>query len=371
MSERSIVQVTLWNSPYLGNVMSSELALATAAQERLGLKTHFVLADGAAGQPWLADLEAAGTTWSVLPPDKGTWRAHIDTAVRDHHATLVHTHFTAADLQGAAAAAAVGVPCVWHIRTGFNGYPLAQRVKDLYKMRVVARRNVAKIVAVSPWLGALAARRGAPSDRIEVLPNAIVVERFAQLPDRTAARERFGLDPDADVVLGLGWWPDVKGVDVLLDALESLAGRHPRMQGLLVGEDQMEQFLAERAPQPPPWLRTSRFVSDSAWLFAAADVFVSASRHEGQSSAIGEALACGLPVVMSDIGGTAGWGGAPHVLTFPSEDAPALGAQLERLLADGPETRIAAGAQNREWVRGNVGIEAWCVRHCELYASLL
>jgi glycosyltransferase involved in cell wall biosynthesis len=371
VSERTIVQVTLWNSPYLGNVMTSQLSLAAVTRARLGLGTHFVLAHGAADQPWLADLEAAGTTWSVLSPERRAWRAHLHQVVRESPTALVHTHFTAADLQSAAAAAAVGAPCIWHIGTGFTGYSPRQRVKDLVKMRIVARRHVARIVAVSPWLGELARRRGAPADRIEVLPNAIVVDRFAHLPERAAARERFGLDPDADVVLGLGWWPEVKGVDVLLDALEAVAARHPRMQALLVGEEWMEAFLAERSPQPPAWLRTSRFVSDSAWLFAAADVFVSASRHEGQSSAIGEALACGLPVVMSDIPGTAGWGGAPQLATFESGNVGELASRIDRFLSDEPALRVAAGEQNPRWVRGHAGIDAWCARLCDVYASLI
>jgi glycosyltransferase involved in cell wall biosynthesis len=368
---RTVVQVTLWNSPYLGNLMSSELALATAVRARLGLGTHFVLARGAEGQPWLADLDAAGVTWSILPTGGRARRAHLEAVIREHDVALVHTHFTVADLSAASAAAATGVPCVWHIRTGFTGYPLAQRLKDLVKMRLVARRRVARIITVSPWLAEFIARRGAPRGRIETVPNPIVTERFAQLPERGVARERLGLDAGADVVLCMGWWPDVKGVDVLVDALQAIAERHPGMNALLVGEEVMQSFLSQRLPERPPWLRTSGFVSDSAWLFAAADIFVSASRHEGQSSAIGEALACGLPVVMSDIPGTAGWGGAPHIATFPSEDASALAVELERLFEVPSETRVAAGVENREWVWEHFAIDVWFDKICAIYRELL
>lgn len=371
VTERSIVQVTLWNSPYLGNFMSSELALAGAVRTRFGLGTHFVLAHGAEGQPWLADLDAAGVTWSILSPRRRVWRAHLDAVMSERAAALVHTHFTIADLPAARAAAAIGMPCVWHVRTGFTGYPLRQRATDLLKMRIAARRRVARIITVSPWLAEFVAARGAPRERIEMVPNAIVAERFADPPDRAAARERFGLDADADVVLCMGWWPEVKGVDVLLDGLAMIADRHPAMSLLLVGEEQMQSFLAERLPVRPSWLRTSSFVSDSAWLFAAADIFVSASRHEGQSSAIGEALACGLPVVMSDIPGTAMWGGAPHMLTFGSEDAAALGSRLEQLLGCSDEQRAAAGARDRDWVLKNFAIDAWDNRICAIYEDLL
>jgi glycosyltransferase involved in cell wall biosynthesis len=371
MAERSVVQVTLWNSPYLGNFMCSELALARAVRTRFGLGTHFVLAHGAEGQPWLGDLDAAGVTWSILPARRRATRAHLDAVARERAAALVHTHFTLADLPAARAAAGVGVPCVWHVRTGFNGYPLLQRATDVLKMRIVPRRRVARIITVSPWLAEFVAARGAPRERIEMVPNAIVADRFAESPDRRVARERFGLDADANVVLCMGWWPEVKGVDVLIDGLQTVADRHPAMSLLLVGEEQMQSFLARQLPTRPPWLRTSSFVSDSAWLFAAADIFVSPSRHEGQSSAIGEALACGLPVVMSDIPGTALWGGAPHMLTFPSEDSAALGSRLDRLLEGSAEERVAAGAQNRDWLLENFAIDAWCERLCTIYEDLL
>lgn len=370
MTGRSAIQVTLWNSAYLGNFMWSELLLARAVRDRLGLTTHFVLDHGAEDQPWLADLDAAGHSWSILPADGGAWREHLAGCVREHDGALVHANFTAADLQSAAVAHRAGVPCIWHIRTGFNGYPMRQRAKDLVKMRVVARRRVAHIIAVSPWLGQFAQRRGAPAERVSVVPDPTVFERFAELPDRSAARERFGLDRDALVVLGLGWWPEVKGVDILLDAVSAISGRYCSMQTLLVGEERMRSFLAERDDQPD-WLRLSGFVEDPAWLFAAADVFVSASRHEGQSSAIGEALACGLPVVMSDIPGTTPWGKAPHVLRFPSEDRQALAAILDELLASSAQTRAQAGSKNRSWSKLNSGVEAWSAQLCSIYKHAL
>jgi glycosyltransferase involved in cell wall biosynthesis len=371
MNAGSIVQVTLWDSPYLGNFMLSELALADAVREQFGLGTHFVLAPQAGGQPWLGELDAQGVSWSVLPADRRRWRAHLDEVVREQRAALVHAHFTAVDLQAAAAAAAAGVPCVWHVRTGFTGYPLAQRVKDLFKLRIVARRRVARIIAVSPWLAQLAERRGAPRGRIETIPNAIAADRFAQLPERAAAREQLGLDPDAVVVLCLGWWPDIKGVDLFVDALQALAERHPNLNALLVGEEQMRDFLAERLPETPSWLRLSRFVEDSALLFAATDVFVSASRAEGQSSAIGEALACGLPVVMSDIPGTSLWGEAPGVQTFPTEQSGPLADAVERLLQAPAQERVAAGEQNRQWLQENFSLSGWCERVCAVYRALL
>jgi glycosyltransferase involved in cell wall biosynthesis len=204
---------------------------------------------------------------------------------------------------------------------------------------------------------------------VALVPNAIVLDRFERLPDRVAARRRFGIDLESDVALALGWWPDAKGADLVVAALEQMHRDGTGPVALIVGEDRLERFLARELPHGAPWLRTSRFVEDAAWLYAAADVFVSASRHEGYSYAVGEALACGLPVVLSDIGGTRLFAAAPGVVQFPSGDAAALAAVLGRLLAD--PGRTALGAANRAWAHAHLAIEPWCERMVELYRGLI
>src|SRR5664279_2999234 len=74
MTERSVVQVTLWNSPYLGNFMSSELVLAGAVRARFGLGTHFVLEHGARRR-------------------RGRW----ELAFQDRHARTARTHAEVAE----------------------------------------------------------------------------------------------------------------------------------------------------------------------------------------------------------------------------------------------------------------------------------
>lgn len=366
---RSVVQVTLWDSPYLGNFMSSQLVLADAVASELGLATHLVLAEGAAGQSWLPELDRPHLSWSILPASGRRRRIqHLRLVAQEHRATIVHSHFTEADVEALAAAQRSDARCIWQMHTGFESYSLRQRLKDLVKVGVLGRR-VDRVVAVSDWVATLARRRGFRGDRVVLVPNAIVLDRFATLPDRATARGQFGLDEQAEVALALGWWPEAKGADVVLAALERLNENGNGPVGLLVGEERMERFVQHVLPEGAPWLRMTRFVEDAAALYAAADVFVSASRHEGYSYALGEALACGLPAVLSDIEGTRMFEQAPAAFSFPVGDAAALAALLARVLAD-PE-RAGLGAANRDWAFEHLGIAPWCSRMTALYRALL
>lgn len=369
MTEATVVHVTMWDSPYLGNFMHAQFALAELVWERFGLRTHFVLASGASDVPWLGELEARGLGFSVPPAGAQALDAHLRDLLATSTPALVHTHFTTGDLAGARAAHRAGVPCVWHVHTGFEGYPAAQRAKDLLKMRIVARRRVARIITVSTWLEQLVRRRGGPASKIVAIPNAIVVGRFEALLPKADARKLFGVPDDGPLVLALAWWPEAKGADVLLDALELLAAEGRPVNALLVGEERLRELVAARGLGDAPWLTISGFVADPAQLFAAADLFVSSSRHEGAPYALGEALACDLPVVTTDIPGVAGYLGAPGVSTVPSVDPRALADAIAARTA--PSAPAEEPGAARAWVDRELGLDTWCRRVADVYAELL
>jgi glycosyltransferase involved in cell wall biosynthesis len=140
-----------------------------------------------------------------------------------------------------------------------------------------------------------------------------------------------------------------KGHDVLVEALPALAERFPELAVVVVGEGHLREPLTRRAAElgVANVLHLPGHRTDARMLLDAADVFVLPSRQEGLPLAALEAMDAGLPVVGTDVVGTAEVvaDGGTGVLVRPG-DAPALGAALSTLLAD-PELRAAQGGAGR------------------------
>ncbi len=145
-----------------------------------------------------------------------------------------------------------------------------------------------------------------------------------------------------------------KGHDVLLDALEEL-GDLP-WQCVCVGRLDRDQAFADRLRGRAPAGRVSfpgpRTGDDLDRSYAAADLVVLASRAETYGMVVTEALARGLPVIASDVGGVTealgqGAGGARPGRLVPPEDSAALAAALRAWLTD-PELRAAWRRAARE-----------------------
>jgi glycosyltransferase involved in cell wall biosynthesis len=196
----------------------------------------------------------------------------------------------------------------------------------------------------------------ADARRAVVVPNGVDTARFrpAAAHARVALRRSLGFADDEFVLLYTGRFVSVKGVDVLLAALEVLrtSGRLAGVRVCLVGSGELQMddaghlLRVENAPLAahvtvcPP-------TADVAPYLQAVDAFVFPSRREGMPNSVLEAIAAGLPCVLSDI--------APHrelaaanprarVWLFASGDAAALAASAAACVAACRGTRPDADA---------------------------
>jgi glycosyltransferase involved in cell wall biosynthesis len=327
-----------------------ERALGGGERQVLGLLTHVRaaghrqhLAADPAGRlaPLAADL---GIAVEPLPI-----RNHLDViAARRLRALLARERFDVVHFHTARAHALAAflpsTPRTARVVTRRMDYAL----RGGWYTRRLYNTGVDAVVAISAGVRAALVASGVHAARDEVNPSGVEAERFAVGPElRAAARARFALPADAFVVAMVGALEARKGHAVLLDGLTALAD--PRPVALCAGEGGERAALVARTAAlglegTVRWLGR---IDDVAAILAAADVLVMPSRHEGLGVAALEAMAAGLPVIASRVGGLpeAVVDGETGLL-IPPEDAPALAAAIGSLALDRPRARAlgAAGA---------------------------
>jgi glycosyltransferase involved in cell wall biosynthesis len=287
--------------------------------------------------------------------------------LRRERPAVFHAHMSSpvACKWGLAAAVAARVPAV--LGTVQVGAYEPDRSSYL-QLRALAR-GVDRYLAVSGEIAdELVERLGWPAEKVEVVYNAVDVERAA-VPAPPGLREQLGGSETRPLVLTPARLDAQKGHPVLLEAIAELPG--PLF--LFAGEGPERAALESRAQRLGVADRV-RFLGrreDVPQLLAACDVFALPSLYEGSSLAVLEAMAAGIPIVSSAIGGTEeliddGRSG----LLVPPGDAGALAAALRKVVED-PELRrsLVAGARRR--VDAGLRREQMASRVVDVYRELL
>ncbi len=222
------------------------------------------------------------------------------------------------------------------------------RLRGGWYTRRLYNHGVQAVVAISDGVRSALIASGVEAARIHLVPSGVEADRFTPSEARRrAARTGLALADDAWVLAAIGALEERKGHDVLLDALACL--RDPRLTLLVAGDGSRLEALRARvgALGLGSAVRFLGRLDDVAPVLAAADVLVMPSRQEGLGVAALEAMAAGLPVIASRVGGL------PEAvvdgdtgLLVPPENAPALADAIVRLADDRPRARAlgAAGA---------------------------
>ncbi|MEO5373136.1 MAG: glycosyltransferase family 4 protein [Alphaproteobacteria bacterium] len=189
---------------------------------------------------------------------------------------------------------------------------------------------------------------GIPEQRVVTLRNGVDLDLFRP-GDRAAARERLGLA--GPTLLSVGLLIERKGHDLVIGALPELPG----VTLLIAGEGPERSSLEHLAARLGVAERV-RFLGQVAHerlpdLYTAADCLVLASSREGWANVLLEAMACGTPVVASDVWGTAEVVASPAAgLLLAERTAREVARTVTRLLASPPErAAIRAYAEGYDW----------------------
>ncbi|MGH7279356.1 MAG: glycosyltransferase family 4 protein [Candidatus Rokuibacteriota bacterium] len=219
--------------------------------------------------------------------------------------------------------------------------------------------GAAGVVTVSQSLKQLAMRLGLAEWRIRVISNG-VDSRVFQPRDRALARRACGLAGDRRVVLTVGGIYEDKGQHLVLEALPQILARHPAFLYVMIGEMRRDRYrarldaLIERhGLQRHVLFAGGRPHQELAHWYAASDLFCLATRSEGWANVLLEALACGVPVVSTDVGGNPEIVGDERLgLLVPYGDRAALTAAILRALGtEWDRSAMAAYARRHSWDR--------------------
>ncbi len=267
---------------------------------------------------------------------------------------IVHTHTSKAGFVGRLAAWLARVPVVIHQPHGhvFYGYWNRPRTAMFVALERLAAHWTDTIVTLTQREVAehLQRRIGRP-EQFVVVPSGVPTRVVrASAPSRAEARARLRLSPEAYVIAGVGRLVPVKGFDLLVTALAEVAARVPSTHLLLIGSGAEHDALQARASAlgVADRLHITGAVTDVTSCLAGADVLAAPSRNEGMGRVLVEAMALGLPVVGTRVGGIADVVTAECGLLVPPEDASALADALADLGLDAARrAKLGAAARPR------------------------
>lgn len=226
-------------------------------------------------------------------------------------ATLIDAHFLYPDGWAATRIGlALGLPVTITIRGSKDEWLIET---DRRPRLVEAMRSAVKLFAVSEALKRNVAQRlGIDEAKVAVIGNGVDLDKFGPV-DRAEARRRLGIAGSARVLIGVGNLIPTKGFHRIIALLPALRARHPDLLFLIVGggasqgdmRDELEALARRLGVADAVRLCGCQPHDALAWYYGAADVFAQATEFEGWSNVLLEAMACGLPVVTTRVGGNA------------------------------------------------------------------
>jgi glycosyltransferase involved in cell wall biosynthesis len=299
--------------------------------------------------------------------------------IRAARPDLVQTWMYHADLLGGAAARLAGrMPVVWGLHNT-NLDPRHTKRSTRWVVRACAalsRRVPNKIVSCSDAGVRIHVEQGYAAERFVSIPNGF--DTTALQPDpaqRTAVRAELGLAENAVVIGQVARFDPQKDHHNFVRAAARVAGQRPDAHFVLVGKG-----CAPDNATLAGWIDATgcaeRFHllglrADAGRLLGAFDVAVLSSAYgEAFPLVVGEAMACGVPCVATDVGDAARIIGDTGRIVAP-RDAPALAAAVLELLAPSATERAAFGAAARSRIVAEFSLPAVAARYAALYDELI
>jgi glycosyltransferase involved in cell wall biosynthesis len=225
------------------------------------------------------------------------------------------------------------------------------------------------------------------STRIEYIPNGVKLDRFRpgrteqETQARESLRQHFGIPQGHTVIVAVGAIMPRKSPDVVIRAWRKILSQQPNTHLLFVGprtdthDSKLKDFGREIADliatsAAPEQVHFAGIVEDVENYLRAADIFILASKREGTPNSLLEAMAVGLPSLVTPfIGISASIGEAGRDFQLVERSPEAIAAALSAFLEDGSSAQRLAQA-GHAYVTGNLDQQLSLDRYAEIYEEL-
>ena len=364
-----------YGAPSSGNFIASLLELAERMREA-GNRVCFLFPDkGRSDCIWLNWLEDSGFSVQLMDMSMSEDEkvAVLEKIVSANQIDLIHSHF------------------------GFCHRILATRRKDLHNVQVLLHdhmdfypeKNLQKQMLRAVLFSAMYRLKGVgvvsvmerkqktylllPKKRNWYVPNGLSLRRNVPRElTREERRAQLGIGEDQKLCLFLGWAMYLKGVDIAVKAVAELRQKDPSVHLGMVGfggqpSEEALNWIRERTGIEPlcDWIHFLPSTEDMFSYHRAADVYLSASRKDAFSYGLLEAISQNVPVVVSDIEGTAWSRAYSKCINYPVEDAHRCAEAIEAALPRREEP------SNLDELLARYGIDAWCGEIMNIYKRML
>jgi len=372
--------VLMANSVMMGGVEEHVRQIAAGLQER-GAHVIVVMPEGAAIDPLAVSIRAAGASVVRLTL---AWQTHrfgsvrrffrLVRLLRSWRPDACHVHLIGYTggrwiILAARLARVPSIACTMHIT------PSAPQSWRVRLDRAVLGCWIDRYIAVSEVCRRrLVAYLGLPAAKFDVVPNAVDLARFAGSPepDRQQVRAEHGIPAQAAVVGVLARLSEQKGLAHLLDAMPAILAEHPETHLLIVGDGPLRDDLTAQAAAlgVAPSVHFAGYRTNTTAYLRAMDVFALPSLYEGLPLSVLEAMAAGLPVVATRVGGMpeAVEEGRTAILVPPA-DPGALARAVNAILGD--QSRAETMAQAGRLRAASFSTTALLDRLASVYVSTL
>ncbi len=267
-------------------------------EEQSGIEVHY---------PRFLSVPGILKNWDGFFMALGSWRL-LRKLKQQQKFNIIDSHFAYPD---GYAATLLGKLFKVPVTITLRGTEVPLSAMPARKIKMMeALNNATQIFSVSKSLKNHVVDLGADEDKIKVVGNGIDTSKFYPV-DKNIAREMLDIAQTDKVMISVGGLVDRKGFHRVIAVMPALVNKFPNLIFLIVGGDGPEGGIREKLELQVQQLNLQKHVRFLGGIaseelktpLSASDVFVLATANEGWANVFLEAMACGLPVITTDVGG--------------------------------------------------------------------